>query len=437
MAKLPEHGRSRDEILAQMDTMRSGDANWRDGRVFSLVYFAGDDVLELLYAASRKFFSENGLNPTAFPSLRRMETEILQTVAALFSDDNAVGTLTSGGTESILMAVKTARDWARKERPAVTRPRVLVPSMVHPAFVKAGHYFDVDVVHVPVGADGRADVAATAAAIDDQTIMLVASAPSYPHGLMDPVTAIAALAQERGLLCHVDGCVGGFMLPFAERLGEKIPPWDFRVPGVTSISADLHKYGYAAKGASVVLYRDRDLRRFQFVAYADWPGGLYGSPSMCGTRAGGPIAAAWAIMNHLGEEGYLRITKTTMETARRLIDGINAIPGLSVFGEPVGSVFGFGSDEIDIFALSEAMDARGWHLDRLQRPSGLHMMITPAHAPLVDQILADLREATELIRLNGTTAEGAAAMYGALGSMDDRVAVNDFILGFLDNIDAR
>lgn len=435
MAKLPEHGRSRDEILAQMDTMRSGDANWRDGRVFSLVYFAGDDVLELLYAASRKFFSENGLNPTAFPSLRRMETEILQTVAALFSDDNAVGTLTSGGTESILMAVKTARDWARKERPAVTRPRVLVPSTVHPAFVKAGHYFDVDVVHVPVGADGRADVAATAAAIDDQTIMLVASAPSYPHGLMDPVAAIAALAQERGLLCHVDGCVGGFMLPFAERLGEKIPPWDFRVPGVTSISADLHKYGYAAKGASVILYKSRELRQHQFEVYVDWPGGIWASPSMAGTRPGGPIAAAWAVLQYLGEDGYLRLAKQTLAAARALQAGVRSIEGLHVVGEPEISLFAIGSDTVDLYGLADRLDARGFFLDRQHRPATLHLTVTPAHAPNVERLIAELATATAELRGQPPSSEGTAAMYGMLGSLPDRAMVGGFVRQLLDGFD--
>lgn len=435
MAKLPEHGRSRDEILAQMDTMRSRDANWRDGRVFSLVYFAGDDVLDLLYAASRKFFSENGLNPTAFPSLRRMETEILQIVAALFSDENAVGTLTSGGTESILMAVKTARDWARKERPAVQRPRVLVPSTVHPAFVKAGHYFDVDVVHVPVGPDGRADVAATAAAIDDQTIMLVASAPSYPHGLMDPVTAIAALAQERGLLCHVDGCVGGFMLPFAERLGDKIPPWDFRVPGVTSISADLHKYGYAAKGASVILYKSRDLRQHQFEVYVDWPGGIWASPSMAGTRPGGPIAAAWAVLQYLGEDGYLRLAKQTLDAARALQAGVRTIEGLYVVGEPEISLFAIGSDTIDLYGLADRLDARGFFLDRQHRPATLHLTVTPAHAPHVERLIAELAAATAEVRGQPPSSEGSAAMYGMLGSLPDRAMVGGFVRQLLDGFD--
>ena len=435
--EFPKQGMSKDEVLSTLKGRQGGDADWRHGRTFSLVYYAGPEALDVLYEASRAYFSENALNPMAFPGLRQCETDVVALTAAMLHHPDAAGTMTTGGTESILMAVKTAREWARATKPHITHPEMLVPITVHPAFEKAAAYFDVKAVHVPVGDDFRADIHAARSLINENTILVVGSSPQYPHGVVDPIPELAALAQQHGILCHVDACLGGFLLPWLEKLGYPVPPFDFRVPGVTSMSADVHKYGYAAKGASVVLYRERELRKYQFVAYADWPGGLYGSPSMCGTRAGGPIAAAWAIMHHLGEAGYLRVTQESMTTARRLIDGINAVPGLYVFGEPVGSVFGFGARDIDIFALSEAMDERGWHLDRLQRPSGLHMMITPAHAPLVEQILADLREATAQIRRDGTTAEGAAAMYGALGTMDDRGTVNEFILNFLDNIDAR
>lgn len=435
--EFPQNGMSKDAVLAALKGRQGGDADWRRGRTFSLVYYAGPEALDVLYEASRAYFSENALNPMAFPGLRQCETEVVALTAAMLHHPEAAGTMTTGGTESILMAVKTAREWARVHRPGVLRPEMLLPITAHPAFEKAAAYFDVKAVHIPLAADLRADMDAARALVTDDTILVVGSAPQYPHGVVDPIDALAALAQERGVLCHVDACLGGFLLPWVEKLGYPVPPFDFRVPGVTSMSADIHKYGYAAKGASVVLYRDRALRRHQFVAYPDWPGGLYGSPSMCGTRAGGPIAAAWAILHHLGADGYLRLTRESVTTARRLIEGVRAIPGLFVFGEPVGSVFGFGAHDLDVFALGEAMDAKGWHLDRLQRPAGLHMMITPAHAPLVDEILADLREAAETIRANGTTAEGAAAMYGALGTMDDRASVNDFILGFLDSIDAR
>ncbi len=253
----PKKGMPREAVLAAMESARGRDAPWREGKAFSMVYYADEEILDLLKAAYTMFFSENGLNPTAFPSLRKFETEVVGMTAALLGGDAAVcGNMTAGGTDSILAAVKAARDWGRAHNPRNTAPEMVLPATAHPAFDKAGHYFGVKPVHVPVAADFRADVAAMASAINERTILVVGSAPSYPHGVVDPIPALAQVAQERGLLCHVDACVGGFVLPFARKLGYPVPPFDFSVPGVTSISADLHKYGYAAKGASVILYRD-------------------------------------------------------------------------------------------------------------------------------------------------------------------------------------
>jgi glutamate/tyrosine decarboxylase-like PLP-dependent enzyme len=248
---------------------------------------------------------------------------------------------------------------------------------------------------------------------------------------VDPIEDIAALARERGILCHVDACLGGFLLPFARKLGRRVPAFDFSVPGVTSMSADLHKYGWAAKGASVVLYRTRELRRHQHVVYTDWPGGLYGSPSAPGTRPGGPIAAAWAVMRYLGEEGYLRLAKTTLDTSDAILAGIRGIPGLRVLGEPAMSVFAFTSDTLDVYAVGDAMQQRGWWVDRQQRPASLHMMITPAHADLVSDIVSDLRASVESVT-SGACSEGAAAMYGMLGTMPDRQAASELVLDMMD-----
>ncbi|MSP92961.1 MAG: aspartate aminotransferase family protein [Myxococcales bacterium] len=434
--RLPATGLPHADVLALLDQYRSGDADWRSGRTFSLVYFAGDDVLALLKDASLRCFSENALNPMAFPSLRRMETEILAMVADRFGHADAAGTLTSGGTESVLMAVKTARDWARADRPEVTAPEMLLPTTVHPAFQKAAHYFGVRPVHVPVGADFRVDVAAARALLTPNTVLVVGSAPAYPHGVIDPIPALAALAAEHGILCHVDACLGGMMLPFAESLGWPIAPWDFRVPGVTSISADLHKYGWAAKGASLVLYRDRELRRHQYMGFADWPGGLWGSPSAAGTRPGGPIAAAWAVLHYLGEEGYLRHARTTLAAAKKMRDGIECIGDLRVLGEPAISVFAFTSAIVDPYVLGDAMEARGWHLDRQQRPAALHAMITPAHAPHVDAFLVDLAAAWDDVKDSTPAEVGSAAMYGLMGSIPDRTAAAEMIVAFLDALDA-
>lgn len=433
MIRLPKNSQTRDVVLDALEKARASDASWRGGRTFSLVYWAGDDVLELLQSAFLKYFSENALNPMAFPSLRRFESEVVAMSGALLGHDDAAGAMTSGGTESILMAVKTARDWARENKPDVRAPEMVVPLSVHPAFEKAAHYFGLRVVHAPLDESFRVSAAAMRELVTNDTILVVGSAPSYPQGVVDPIEDIAAIAQERGILCHVDACVGGFMLPFAKKLGRKIPPFDFSVPGVTSMSADLHKYGWAAKGASVVLYRTRELRRHQFVVYTDWPGGLYGSPSAPGTRPGGPIAAAWAVMNYLGEEGYLRAAKTTLDTTDAILANLRAIPELRVLGDPAMSVFSFDSPTLDIYAIGDAMQSRGWHLDRQQRPPSLHMTITPKHEKLVGEIDEALRASVDEVK-SGRAAEGSAAMYGMLGSLPDRSAVRDIVLEVLDGM---
>ncbi|MFB3093779.1 MAG: aspartate aminotransferase family protein [Dehalococcoidia bacterium] len=430
--KLSTTGKPHDELLAEMRAQQTDDADWHSGKIWSLVYFAGDDVAEVLKEAYTTFLYTNGLSVAAFKSLRKFESEVIAITAELLGSSEAVGNMTSGGTESILMAIKTARDMARDRRPGLTDPEMVLPVTAHPAFEKGAHYFGVKPVHIPVREDFRADVEAAKAAITDNTVLIVGSALCYPYGTIDPIPELAALAQERGIGCHVDACVGGFLLPFLPRLGYKLPPWDFSVPGVTSISADLHKYGYAARGSSTVLYRSKEIRRYQFFTYADWPGGLYGSPTMAGSRPGGAIAAAWAVLNYLGEDGYLRLARTVMDTARKLIDGINAIDGLQVIGEPDASIFSFTADAVDIYAVADAMDTRGWQLDRQQMPPKLHLVVTPAHEKIVGTFLADLEWATQSVATEGPTPGGRAAMYGMLGSLPDRGAVEKVIMDFMD-----
>jgi glutamate/tyrosine decarboxylase-like PLP-dependent enzyme len=434
---LPSRGTSRHEILAELGAARREDANWRGGRTWGLVYYAGDDVSELTRDVYASFIAENGLSPMAFPSLRKLETEVVAMTASLLGGGtDTVGNMTSGGSESILMAVKAARDWARAERPEVTAPEMVMPVSAHPAFEKAAHYLGLRVVRTPLGADLRADVTATRAAVSERTIFMMGSAPGYPHGVVDPIPELAAIAAEHGSWFHVDSCLGGFLLPFAKRLGYDIPPFDLRVPGVTSLSADVHKYGFAAKGASTILYRDARFRRYQFYVHADWPGGLYGTPTMSGARPGGAIAAAWAVMRYLGEEGYLRLARVMMETTHRLIDGINAIPPLRVLGRPAMTVFAVGSDALDVYAVADAMDTRRWHLDRQHLPVSLHFMVTPAHQNIVDEFLADLAAATAEVAARGGVAEpsGRSAMYGMMGTLPDRGAAKELALGFLDEV---
>ncbi|MBX5483926.1 MAG: aspartate aminotransferase family protein [Myxococcaceae bacterium] len=430
---VPHKGLAHDEVLQRMKEMRSEDARWKEGKTFSLVYYAGEEISALVKDAYTMFMAENGLSPLAFNSLRRFETEVVAMAADLFhGGTEAAGTMTSGGSESILMAVKTARDWARAER-GVTEPEMVLPITVHPAFEKAAHYFGVKAVHAPIGRDFRADVDEMEKRITDRTILVVGSAPAYPHGAIDPIEEIAALAKRRGLLCHVDACVGGFLLPWAKRLGYPIPKWDFEVDGVTSISADLHKYGFAAKGASVLVFRNAALRRHQFFTYGEWPGGLYASPSMTGTRPGGAIAAAWAVMHFLGEEGYLKLARQILDTTRTFREGIAAIPGLRICGEPAMSVFAFEATDFDVYALGDAMEAKGWKLDRQQRPPTLHLMITPAHALIADQFLADLRACAASLQRGEPAPEGSAAMYGMAGAMPAE-ALDGFLLDFIDGL---
>jgi len=402
MLAFPASGRAKEELLKEMRAARDQDVRWQQGRAFGLVYHISDEIDALLKDAYTLFFSENGLNPTAFPSLRRFETEVVTMTAALLGgDENVVGTMTSGGTESDLMAVKTARDWARSHRPQIREPELVIPVTGHPAFDKAGDYFGVRVIHVPVRDDYRADVDAMRAAVTPNTILMAASAPAYPHGVVDPIRELAQIAQERGILFHVDACVGGFMLPFVRKLGHPVPDFDFSVPGVTSMSADLHKFGYAAKPASVVLYRTPELRRYQFFVYIDWPGGIYPSTAMTGTRPGGPVAAAWALMNFLGEEGYLHITETVMEATRKIQDGIREMPGIDILSDPEMSVFAIGSDGVDVYELADELAQRGWHFDRQHFPASLHVTVNYIHAAVADAFLADLAEAVAAVRRPG------------------------------------
>ncbi|MBT6325173.1 MAG: aspartate aminotransferase family protein, partial [Bdellovibrionales bacterium] len=335
LSKLPEHGMDKDKLFDYMEEQKVNDTSWRDGKTFCLVYDGGPEISEVIKTAYTMFMSENGLNPSAFPSLRKFENDIVSMCAHhLNGDKNVSGSMTSGGTESILLANKTAREWAKKNRPEITKPQIVMPITAHPAFNKAAYYFGLEVITTPVSDDYRADIKAMKNAITDQTIMLVGSAPNYPFGVIDPIEEIAKMAQEKNILCHVDCCIGGILLPLFKKLGKELPNFDFTVPGVTSISVDLHKYAYAAKGASVVLYKNKDLRQHQFFATTNWPGGMYGSPTMTGTRPGGAIAAAWAIMNYLGETGYLKLAKTIKDTTEEFTKRIKSTPGIEVATAP-------------------------------------------------------------------------------------------------------
>lgn len=411
-ASLPTDGMDRDRLRQAMEAAAADDADWLSRMAVGTNYPAGDDVLEVAREAYLRFFSTNGLLPDLFPSLARFEREVIDYVADLFHGPDAVGSITSGGSESILMGVKSARDRARRRHPAITRPQMVVPESAHPAFTKGGHYFGIEVVSVPLGPDHQIDVSTYRAAVGPDAVLLVGSAPSLTLGMVDPIEELAAIAAERDIGFHVDSCVGGFFLPFVERAGQPVPTFDFRVPGVTTISADLHKFGYAAKGASVIMSRDRDVfdhQPFRFGGGArpdDW----YVTPSMTGTRPGGAIAAAWAVMTYLGEAGYLDRTRRTLAYLRRWWDAIEAIDGLEVMGEPVMSVFAVTSSTLDMFAIGQGMEERGWIVFADSQPvPALRYMQSPGHEPFVDRYVADLREvADEVRRGERTSVEGRA-----------------------------
>ncbi len=408
MQRLPERGSQLDEVMAQLRALEAHDADYHHARTWSLIYHAGPDVDEVLQAAASHVLLENALNPFAFPSLREMQRDVVSIVNDLLhGDTDTGGTMTSGGTESIFMAVKTARDWMRAER-GIRHGRIVIPRTAHPAFVKAAHYLDLEWVQMPLGRDLRTHAEDLEALLTEDTVMVVGSAPAYPFGMIDPIPEMAAMAAERGIPFHVDACLGGLLLPFLERLGYDVPPWDFRVRGVTSISADVHKYGYAIKGASVVLHRPKSNLRYQVFQFADWPGGLYGTQAFLGTKPAAPIAAAWAVLHYLGEEGYLRLARQTMDATKRLIEGIRATPGLHIWGEPDMSVLAVGSHERDIFAVGDVLNQRGWHFDRQESPAAIHLMVSPRHALVVDEFLADLRAAVATAAASSATV----ASYG-------------------------
>jgi sphinganine-1-phosphate aldolase len=412
LSGLAERGRAAVDVLAELDAMRSGDVRWRDGRAFTLVYYAGPELYDVARQAYELYMAENGLNTNAFPSLARMQSEVVEMVLGLMHGSTAAGFMTSGGTESILMAVLAARERGRAER-NVAAPEMVLPASAHAAFEKAAHYFGVRSVRVPVRADWRADVDAMAAAVNDSTVLIVGSSPQYPQGVVDPIEAIAVIAADRGISCHVDACMGGITLPFLEQLGREITPWDFRVEGVTSISVDLHKFGYTAKGASVIAYRTKELRRYQTFVTDNWLGGLYGSSGVLGTKSGGAMAAAWAVMNHLGQDGYRKLTATARAATERLAAGIGEIDGLVLRAEPDTTLLAFGTTgDVDAFGIADALWRRGWYVDRQGPPPSLHCTINAAHDAVMDDFLADLKACVKEVRTSARSGDQGA--YGTI-----------------------
>ncbi len=414
---LGQSGRNVEDVIADLRAKRINDARWQDGRTFGMVYDGGPSVHEVAEQAAILYLHENALNTKAFPSLASIQSEVVGwTAQLLHGPQTAAGFLTSGGTESIQCAVLAARERGRAER-GIRNGEMIVAESAHAAFHKSAHMFDMPIVTTPVRSDWTADLDAMSDAITDRTVLIVGSAPQYPQGVVDPIPEIAALAATVDANCHVDACMGGFVLPFAEMLGRDVPPWDFRVDGVHSISADIHKLGYAPKGVSVVLHRDKQLRAYQTWTFDAWLGGFYGSPNLQGTRSGLPMAAAWAVMQHLGIDGYVELTRQTLDNADRMREGIHAIDGLRVLGASTYHLIAMASDPesaspVDVFALGDALLRRGWVHDRQGPPDSLHSTVSNTNTGVIDDYLRDLGECVSEIR--NTTAENRSTSYSTV-----------------------
>nr|VDC97796.1 unnamed protein product [Brassica oleracea] len=429
------------QVLEKMETEKRNDPNWQ-GKCSGTVYIGGNESeghFTLINQACSMFAHTNPLHIDVFQSVVRFESEVVAMTAALLGSKETVsgeqicGNMTSGGTESIVLAVKSSRDYMKYKK-GIKRPEMIIPESGHSAYDKAAQYFNIKLWRVPVGKDFRADVKAMRRHINRNTIMIVGSAPGFPHGIIDPIEELGQLALSYGICFHVDLCLGGFVLPFARKLGYQIPAFDFSVQGVTSISIDVHKYGLAPKGTSTVLYRNHEIRKHQFVAVTEWSGGLYVSPSIAGSRPGSLVAGAWAAMMSLGEEGYLENTSKIMEASKRLEEGVRGISELFVVGKPDMTIVAFGSKALDIFEVNDIMSSKGWHLNALQRPNSIHICVTLQHVPVVDDFLQDLREAVETVKANpGPTTGGLAPIYGAAGKMPDRGMVNELLVSFMDS----
>jgi glutamate/tyrosine decarboxylase-like PLP-dependent enzyme len=440
---LPDKGLSREEVLRELGQMEAKEQErWREGFVSGAVYHGDSEHIDFLNRVYALHSQSNPLHADLWPSATKFEAEVVAMTAHMLGapeananrppEEHLCGSVSSGGTESIMLAMKTYRDQAHATK-GITRPEMVAPTSAHPAFDKAAHYFGIKMIRVPVGADYRADVKATRKALTRNTIVLIGSAPSFPHGVIDPIEELSELARTRGLGFHTDACLGGFVLPWARKLGYPVPAFDFRLPGVTSMSADTHKFGYAAKGTSVVLYRGTELRSHQYFTATEWPGGIYFSPTFSGSRPGALIAAAWAALVSTGEQGYLEATRAILETADVLKRGIRTIPDLHVLGEPL-FVIAFGSHTLDIYKVMEQMSERGWNLNGLHKPPAVHLCVTQRHTQpgVAQRFLEDLRACVEHVRANPGEKGTMAPVYGMAATVPFRGLLSDLLKKYMD-----
>ena len=434
---LPKKGLPVDKLLKEVDDLQAlaNDRQWRDGQVSGALYYCSDELTEVTANVYSKFAWTNPLHPDLFPHTRKMEAEVVQWTINLFNGGKeARGTMTSGGTESIVVAMKAYREVGYER--GIEYPEIICPISAHAAFDKAADYYRMKLTHIPVDPRTRkVDLKAMAKAISRNTVVLVGSAPQFPHGIIDPIEEIAKLGRKHGIGVHVDCCLGGFLVPFMKKAGYGIEPFDFQVPGVTSISADTHKYGYAPKGTSVIMYSTKELCHKQYFICPNWQGGIYATPTMAGSRPGGLIAATWATMMFMGEDGYVEATKKIISTSRKIQEGLKKIPGIFILGRPLLSVIAIGSNDFDIYCLSGALTKRGWNLNSLQFPASFHLCLTMLHTKkgVAEKFVKDVRECTEEIMKDPKVKPtGSAAMYGMAQAIPDRSIVGDLAAGFID-----
>ena len=442
-SRIPARGCDHEDILGEMAQLNSiEEARWKEGFASGAVYHGDSEHINFLNNIYAINSQSNPLHSDIWPSNAKYESEVVAMTANMLGADKQsedadeekeiCGVVSSGGTESIMLAMKTYRDWAR-DRKGIRRPEMIAPTTAHPAFDKAAQYFKIKIKRIPVDSDFKADVAATRKAVTRNTIVIVGSSPAFPHGLIDPIAELSEIARQRGIGFHTDACLGGFVLPWAARLGYDVPPFDFRLPGVTSISVDTHKYGYAAKGTSVILYRGPALRRYQYFTTTDWPGGLYFSPTFAGSRPGALGAACWASLLAVGQDGYLAATRKILETAAKIKEGIRQIPDLKLLGDPLW-VIAFGSETLDIYRVMDYMTGRKWSLNGLHKPACLHICITLRHTQpgVAARFIDDLNAAVTHVRQNPDEAGGMAPVYGLAATLPVRSVVGDLLQRYLD-----
>ncbi|MFN8323654.1 MAG: aminotransferase class V-fold PLP-dependent enzyme [Chitinophagales bacterium] len=439
--QLPSTGLSHETIMHDIQKMHDLETvRWREGYVSGGIYHGDQEHIDFLNKVYALQSQSNPLHSDLFPSANKFEAEIVSMAAHMHgkgrTPDHAdiCGTVTSGGTESILVAMKAYRDRGREEK-GITEPEMILPITAHAAFDKASQYFNIKQVKVPVTGNYIADVEAVRKAVNNNTVVIVGSAPTFPHGCFDPIKEMSDIALKNGIGFHTDCCLGGFVVPFAEKLGYKVPVVDFRLPGVTSMSVDTHKYGYAAKGTSVVLYRTEALRHYQFYTLTEWPGGLYFSPTLAGSRPGALSAACWASMLAMGEEGYLKATKAIFESAQKLKDAINTIPELKILGDPAW-IIAIGSDTLNIYEVLDKMSAKHWNLNGLHKPACFHIALTLRHTQpgVTERFISDLKESVASVKANPGTRDGMAPVYGMAASLPFRGMVSDILKKYLDVI---